>query len=225
MNEKEESKFIVYIRKFRKLWKDKRYRSLIILILYFLFFLTIFLFLGSVKNDKTYITNNEYIFSKYDIYEFNTEININDTKLDIIGKRYKDKYEFEYNGELIKLDYNNLILDNSFDKNIINALSYDPILISNIIDNSELVSEKNIISEKILIKEYSINLEKYLKILDINLINYDINDNIIITTSEKDKQIIQTSLDLTNLYKYFEESYQKYQITINYNNLNNIEEF
>lgn len=227
MNENNPSKFILFIEKFKKLWADKRYRSLIILIMYFIFFLVLFTILEIGKETSSHNYNNteNLKLEDYQIYEFSTELNINDYTYNILGKRYNEKYEFEFENQIYTFNYNNLNIDSEINREIINTFNYTPDFLSNVIDNSELVSEKTVIADNRLIKEYSLKLEKYLQILDYNLENYNIEDELIITTSEVDNKITSVSFDLSNLYKYFEENYQKYQITINYSNLNNVIEF
>lgn len=227
MNENESSKFMLFIEKFKKLWADKRYRSLIILIMYFIFFLVLFTILevGKETVSRDYNNTEELKLEDYQIYEFSAELIINDYTYNILGKRYNEKYEFEFENQLYTLDYNNLNIDIGINSEIINTFNYTPDFLANIVANSELVSEKTMIADNRLIKEYSLKLEKYLQILDYNLANYNKEDKLIVTTSELNDEIISVSFDLSNLYKYFEENYQKYEFTINYSNLNNVTEF
>ena len=100
-----------------------------------------------------------------------------------------------------------------------------PDFLDNIINNSKLVSEKKIIDNNQIIKEYSLELAKYLEILDYNLSDYNSGDLILVTVSEIDDQVISVEIDLTSFYKHLEESYEEYKITINYNHINDILEF
>ena len=225
--ENESSKFTVFIEKFKKLWADKRYRSLMILIMYFIFFLVIFTILEIGKETVSHNYNNveELKLEDYRIYNFDAELNINDYTYNILGKRYNEKYEFEFENQLYILDYNNIDINLDINNDIINMFNYSPDFLANIIENSELVSEKKVIADNSIVKEYSISLEKYLQILDLSLENYNKEDQLIITTSELKDEITSVSLDLSNLYKHFEENYEKYQITINYSNLNDVIKF
>lgn len=227
MNENWSSKVDLFIEKFKKIWADKRYRSLIILILYFIFFLVIFTILeiGRETDSHRYNDFEKIKLVDYQIYNFSVEISINNYTYNILGKRYNEKYEFEFENNIYTLDYNNLDMNLDINNEIINVFNYSPSFLANIIENSEMISEKKIIADNSIIKEYSISLEKYLQILDFNLENYNKEEYLIVTTSELNNEIISVSFDLSNLYKYFEENYEKYQITINYSNLNNVIKF
>ncbi|MCI9435064.1 MAG: hypothetical protein HFI86_07345 [Bacilli bacterium] len=220
MAENEESKLKVYFRKFKKLWGDKRYKSIFILLLYFLFFIILFAFLNLNKNviDTNY--KKTINFASYDTYDFLANISINGYIYDIQGKRYKNKYDFIYGDQQFNLSFED-ILKSDIDSNIINLFRYTPDLINNMLENSILVSEKKIIADNTIVKEYSLDIEKYLQILDYSLLSYNLNDKIVITVNELDKQITKVELNLSNFYKNLEENYQEYKITINYSNLNN----
>lgn len=224
MTENEESKLKVYFRKFKQLWGDKRYRSIFILLLYFLFFIILFAFLNLNKNVVDTNYKKTINFESYDAYDFSAKISINGYIYDIQGKRYKNKYDFIYGEQQFNLSFEE-ILQSDFDSNIINLFRYTPDLINNMLENSILVSEKKIIADNTIVKEYSLDIEKYLQILDYSLLSYNLNDQIVITVSELDKQITKVELNLSSFYKNIEEDYQEYIITINYSNINNVLEF
>ncbi len=224
MSENEEPKLKVYFRKFKQLWGDKRYRSIFILLLYLIFFIILFTFLNLNKSviDTNY--KEAINFENYDTYEFSANISINGFVYDIQGKRYKNKYNVIYSEQQFNLSFED-ILASDFDTNIINLFRYTPDLINNMLENSTLVSEKKIIADNTIVKEYSLDIEKYLQILDYSLLSYDLNDKIVITVSELDKEITRVQLNLSDFYKNLEEAYQDYVITINYSNINNVLEF
>lgn len=224
MAENEESKLKVYFRKFKQLWGDKRYRSIFILLLYFLFFIILFAFLNLNKNVVDTNYKKTINFESYDAYDFSAKISINGYIYDIQGKRYKNKYDFIYGEQQFNLSFEE-ILQSEFDSNIINLFRYTPDLINNMLENSILISEKKIIADNTIVKEYSLDIEKYLQILDYSLLSYNLNDQIVITVSELDKQITKVELNLSSFYKNIEEAYQEYIITINYSNINNVLEF
>ena len=220
--EDQESKFEIYFNKFKTLWKDKRYRSLFILIFYVIFFAIIFSMLD--YNDNTQVYNNKLDFKNYNVYEFITDVDVNGLVFEIQGKRYDDKYEFNLEEQLFDMNYGE-IQESNLDKNIINSFNFTPNLIDNMLENSQLVSEKKIIEDGRIIYEYSLDLSRYLTILDYNLINYNPDDKITIITDNLDDNIVRVELDLTNFYKNLEENYQEYKITISYSNINNIDDF
>ena len=104
---KKESKIKNFFSKFKELWSDRRYRSIIKLSLYFIFFAIIFLFLSlSTKNEYSY---DEVVnFEDYVSYEFVTNININDNIYNLNGERYYEKYKFLYNDEIFNLTYEDI---------------------------------------------------------------------------------------------------------------------
>lgn len=224
--EDQESKFEIYFNKFKTLWKDKRYRSLFILIFYVIFFAIIFSMLN--YNDNTQVYNNndndKQDFKNYNIYEFITDVDVNGLVYEIQGKRYNEKYEFTIEEQLFDMNYGE-IQESNLDKNIINSFNFTPNLIDNMLENSQLVSEKKIIEDGRIIYEYSLDLSRYLTILDYNLINYNPDDKITIITDKLDDNIVRVELDLTNFYKNLEENYQEYKITISYTNINNVDDF
>ena len=212
MDKSNESKIKQIFTKFKELWKDKRYRSLMILLLYFIFFLFIFIFLNVNSNENNNKDTQRILFKNYKVYEFTTNININDYIFEIDGKRYNNNYSFSFNDEVFNLNYAE-IMESNLDKNIINSFNFTPDIIDNIIKNSSLISEKKVISNNEIIKEYNILLSDYLNILDFNLVNYDNSDFVLIEVTELNKDVVFVKLDLTNFYKNIEESYFKYEIT------------
>lgn len=220
MEENEESKFKRIVIKFKQLWKDKRYRSIIILLMYLIFFAVIFSILN-LNNDKAQLDYNKPIsFKDYNVYNFNTQLDINTMIYNLSGKRNQDRYEFIYDNQTFNMNYNDL-KQSTLDINIINSFEFTPLLINNMLENSLLISEKKVVSTNEIITEYSLDLDKYLQILDYKLDIYDYNDMISIMVTEIDEQVTCITLDLTNFYKNLEESYQEYKITINYSNINN----
>lgn len=218
MNDK--SKLNKYFQALKKMWNNKKYRSLFILFLYVIFFTIIFilLFLGKENVEINYESKDS--FENYDTYEFSVKININESIYDISGKRYNDQYQFNYNGQIYDMNFFE-IKNSDLDKNIINSFEYTPDFISNLVKNSKLISEKKVIEDGRIIKEYSLELDNYLLQIDYNLTNYDNNDAIVIVVDEIDDQVIKVELDLTNFYKYIDNVYQKYKIEINYSDLDN----
>lgn len=224
MDKNNGSKVKQIFTKFKELWKDKRYRSLMILLLYFIFFLFIFIFLNVNSNKNNNKDTQRILFKNYKIYEFTTNININDYIFEIDGKRYNNNYSFSFNDEVFNLNYAE-IMESNLDKNIINSFNFTPDIIDNIIKNSSLISEKKVISNNEIIKEYNILLSDYLNILDFNLVNYDNSDFVLIEVTELNKDVVFVKLNLTNFYKNIEENYFKYEITISYDKINNVSEF
>ncbi len=219
MTENEESKIKIYLRKFKQLWKNRRYRSLIILLMYFIFFMILFAILNFSSDNVNLSEEKTIPFENYDIYDFSIQLDINTVIYNINGKRSQNIYEFIYNNQIFNMTYSELKQSN-LDINIINCFEFTPSLINSMLENSLLVSEKKVVATNEIIKEYSLNLSKYLQILDYNLDIYNPDDVIIITMTALDNQETSITLDLTNFYKNLEEAYKEYKIKIDYSNLN-----
>lgn len=220
MTENEESKIKIYVKKFKQLWKNKRYRSLFILLIYFIFFMILFSILDFSSDNINLNNEKAFSFKDYEVYDFNIQLDINTVVYNFNGKRNQDQYEFTYDNQSFNMNYNELKQSN-LDINIINSFEFTPMLINNMLENSLFLSEKKIVATNEIVKEYSLDLSKYLQILDYNLDIYNHDDTIIITMTNLNNQVTSITLDLTSFYKNLEEAYQEYKITINYSNLNN----
>ena len=133
MNENEESRIKIYLRKFKQLWKNKRYRSLFILLMYFIFFMILFAILN-FSGDNTNLNEEKILsFKDYDIYDFSVQLDINTVVYNFNGKRYQDKYEFVYDNQTFNMNYGDLRQSN-LDINIINSFEFTPRLINNMLE-------------------------------------------------------------------------------------------
>ena len=92
--------------------------------------------------------------------------------------------------------------------------------INEVIKNSELISEKNILTDNSKVDEYTISLNDYLNLNDIYIKEYNKEDLIYIYVTIKDDNIVIVELNLDNLYKYYEEEYNKYNFKINIKKIN-----
>ncbi len=218
-----DSKISIYFKKFKKLWHNRRYRAVFLLFLYFLFFLVMYVLLQMGSKMNYY--EEKLSFSDYNNYEFTVELNINDEVYNINGKRNKDNYAFTIMDENFLLNYDEIMSNQSLNKDIINTFQYRPSFVSNIIDNAEKISETKLVSNGQLSTLYHLKLSKFLNILDVNLEDYNVDDEISIIINELDNEVKDFEIDLTNFYKYYDEVYQLYKIKIIYSNVNKIMEF
>ena len=119
MDENQESKLKLFFTKLKKMWNNRRYRSVLILLMYFVFFAIMFLLLN-IGTENVHRNYEQVIhFKNYDIYSFSTDIDINGMIYSIEGKRYKENYEFTYNEQTYNINYYD-IKKNDINKNIIN---------------------------------------------------------------------------------------------------------
>ena len=108
MEENQESKLKLFFTKLKKMWNNRRYRSVLILLMYFVFFAIMFLLLN-IGTENVHRNYEQVIhFKNYDIYSFSTDIDINGMIYSIEGKRYKENYEFTYNEQTYNMNYDDI---------------------------------------------------------------------------------------------------------------------
>lgn len=220
---------------FKEIWQNKRYRSLIILGLYGIFFIFVFMFLNNNQSEplpemvkeepKTTLEN----YRDLNNYQFILEIN-----------EIKDKEEADYSYNGKTNDEITLINDKFFLKtNVIyeivnnqikpleaslvdiNLFKLKPANLYELINLGELNYETKFADESIE-KSYLVPLRDVIK----NFKGEDIADQkatVEIKYKEKDNNIISVELDLSSYQKHFYEMIDKYFIKISYSNIGNVE--
>ncbi len=210
-----------FIKKIRENLKDSKKKSLTLLGIYFIFFIVVFALFNSAPQNEP-IENIEDIEEKEDVvtsYEYTYNISDINNSIEIKGTHKDTKDLFTYNGLKYYKENNILYI---YQNNELNEISYLDIDIDNfnynniikIIDSSTFVDETSYSDNSSKIN-YSINIDDYLSILNIDKTNLEIN--IPITVSKSD-YIDEIQIDLTNYYKY------KSIITIKYDNINKIDD-
>lgn len=194
--------------------KDPKKKALTKLGIYAMFFVFVFIFIGSVGNSRTpniiLEENNDTITN----YEYIYKINNNDVINQITGTLKNNEDTFNYNGlNYIKKEgviyFNNTPTTLDFD---IDRYKYEKIEL--LIENSDSKTTYTD-STKVV---YNINSNKYFSLLN-EINNCSTIDCTIINvpiTVESEKFINHVIIDLSNYYGY------KYNIEINYNNINKI---
>ena len=207
-----------FFNKIKENFKNPKKKSLTMLGIYAVFFIFVFIFINAGNSSTSNYT--EYIeeekTDKILNYEYVYKINNNEIINEIIGT-YKDNEDtFNYNGlNYTKKDgiiyLNNTQIDNlDFD---IDRYKYDKIEL--LIENSDSKTTYKDSNKTV----YNINIDKYFKLLN-EINNCELIDCTIIEipiTVESDNYINHIIIDLSNYYGY------KYNIEINYNNINSIE--
>lgn len=212
------------IQKIGKILKNRKYRAVITLFLYFIFFFILFSMANLNGNDNyngkdNYVDVPNNLLNDYQSYYFEIELNINNQLYNFSGSYIDDTYSIDFNEN----NYNFKLSDTQnidLNKDIINSLNYNLNFINEVIKNSELISEKNILIDNSKVDEYTISLYDYLNLNDIYIKEYNKEDLIYIYVTIKDDNIVTVELNLDNLYKYYEEEYNKYNFKINIKEIN-----
>lgn len=211
-----------YIQKFLELWKNPRYRSLIILGMYIIFFTLVISSIDTSSNDyeeskkvdvmKEYSMMNNYsskIIIKNELEE-NIDIKVN-----------KNDYLINYNNE--NYYYNTVKLykqnEDNYTRTETNILDFEvwkftPKFISDLIEKGTFNS-KTEYADGTIANTYLVKIEDFIK-------SYYNNENIDIRTFEitvyqNEKQVNKVVLNLTNIYnmEQFSNNYD-YIVTIEY---------
>lgn len=136
-----------FIEILKKLFKNKKTRSLVILIIYFLFFLSIFLFVSSAN--KSFVTNDKfYYLNNIELIDYN----VFDKDGNIIKNYNKDLID---NKLIYKLVKNSTLESTNYIENS-NTYSISIIDFENIINGNTVSKEGNI---KIIISSNKIILD------------------------------------------------------------------
>lgn len=230
--------------KFKKIWSVPRYRALIYLGMYTLFFIFVFMFINSNQTEKSVqpkpiktaiekyseMTNYEFDFQlKKETNEINPKINKDiNNNLVVFGGKTKDNVTIINNKYFLK---NNTIYE-IIDEQIkvlpatlvdINIFKLKPDNISKLINLGELNYETKF-KDGSLEKSYLVPLKDVVK----NFKGEEIVDpkkSIEIKYKEKDKVINEVVLDLSNYQNYINKNNNSYIIKINYKNIGNVEDF
>lgn len=237
--------FKMYINKFKELWAVPRYRSIIKLGLWIIFFILVSLGVSSYEyvgkdnhsndnNDEEIIEEKEAIEKFKDMDNYSFTINyIGKENTVIIGKNYNNKSIIMFNDKMyyregdivynIEGEYRSSEeIDSPFPSS---DFSLQPSDLYTLIKRGTLDEETKKIQDNTIIK-------KYIIIDQLVLLKYQIPEgeknkaSIIITTYEKDGQINKVDVDLTNIKK-IEEAYDgnEYIITIDYSDIDKVLEF
>jgi len=212
-----------YLNLFKELWKNKRYRSLIILGFYFIFIMFIVMGLKSTPSIPKVEEPVKTSYESMNNYEYTYTITSNEV-INIEGMRYQDKEIILYKNDNKKYYYDEdgfyLVSDNQMNRTSYILYDYSmkdlrPNRINQLLLSSTLSHEMSYQNNEIK-KEYKIAIKDYLRWLNGT---FSSDDSIItIEVIEKDSLVNKITLDLTN--------YNNTTLTINYfnhNKLTNIE--
>lgn len=217
-----------YVKKFLDLWMVPRYRALIILGLYIIFFAVV---ISSFKTDSYVyrpIKNKENALEKYekmDNYQYSATIE-NEISKKMSGRVYKDK-------QLIMLDNNNYYYDGNklykkedsyieFNENLLefDIWRFTPKLICELIQNGKLES-KTEYADGIKSKTYLVSLVDFIKLYFGD--DTTGKESVYVTLYEHDNMITKVELDLTSIYhmQQFSNLYD-YKVILEYSLIDGI---
>lgn len=234
----------------KKIYQNKRYKALIQLGLYLIFFIFILVLVGSneeikdIKNDnKNETIKSNYTYSyTYEIIRDGIDEIINYTgsvnKDETIGqKSINNKVDEFYLKD--NITYILGVMDkkwhaqeegyNIYKEIDTTFINYDNIL--RIIEKGELISTETLHKDKITTKTYEISLTEVISIYEnINNIKSEETDeklegNIVIKLSEGEESFIKVELDVTPVIKYYDSLIEKYYITLNYSSIGIVSNF
>ncbi|NLL44446.1 MAG: hypothetical protein GX247_02105 [Mollicutes bacterium] len=240
MKEKKNGKIKkIYIR-FKEIYKVPRYRALIILGLYFVFFIFVMAIINSAAKTNVIIDNNNELpitfkkFKEMNNYEYTYKIeqSIND---EIIYYQGIGKHTLEEETFTIENDVNNYYMENNefyiikddlkekVDNPLpINLLNLKPNNITDFLLASTLQLMTTDYQSNIIINTYLLPIKKFIKLY----FNDEVNDEenfINIITTEKNNNIIKIEMDLTNINMNEEYSMDINRLEFNYQNIGNVE--
>lgn len=213
-------------KKFKEFTSDKRNGAIVKLGFWFIFLLFVIIYVR-VMNSKTpnyvkdpvndlplTITEGVKTFKNVNNYEYSIEYNYNGNILKVDGKKYNDKWLFNYNDNEYYYDGNLYLLKENMkeevDKtNIEYLLMFDIKKIYDYLLNSKYVSKTENVDNELIITS-NLALEDTLNKIE---------------TVNKGNNLESINIDLTNYYKTKDENCLDLKVVIKYSSLNNIEDF
>lgn len=206
-------------KSFTELWKDKRERAKIELILYGVFFVGVILFArvfgSSVNNTNNDSTDNSTFLSLIDDnYEYNIVVNMNDNIYEYYGKvlgnnstinvKVLDSVKFYYlkSDKYYVLEDENYILVN--EEEVYPYIDRRYFSVNNIINYIKIGTKEDNV--------YKINIKDV-------IFNSGSSDYFTITVNEDSKNII---IDYTNLFKITHKDISNVTVNITYSSIGNI---
>lgn len=211
----------------KELWKVPRYKSLITLGLYGIFFLSIYLIIliSSMFNkpEENYEIDPIDMYSQMESYEYIYDIKSNLYTYEVNGTYVNGKDNFSINNNDFYIE-NNIISAKNIQINLPEVLSIDLLMIRpNILAN--IFTKENLKSKT----EYENgNTKEIYNVLvtDFNITflqePYDSSKYIEFTVYIEDNLIKEINIDLSEIMQVVNSNIQSYTIDISYSNINNI---
>lgn len=220
-----------YVKKFLELWNVPRYRSLIILCIYIIFFALV---IASIRGQNSNIINSPNAnkvdimeqYKKMNNYQYRVTIK-NEAEQTLIGRVYENKQLIMFNEN--NYYYNNVYLykaeEKIYTQTIENLLEFEvwrfsPSFINDLIEKGNFES-KTEYADGIVANTYLVNVADFIKLYFGD--DTDSNDNISVTIYKNDERVSKVELNLTSIYSQnqFANSYD-YKVIIEYELINQI---
>ncbi len=223
----------------KEAWKNKRYRSILILFFWFVF---LFAIAGGVRNTKTPVVSSEEqevpktaleVFRDMDNYEFSSHLSWTEFETNTIKERKLNGSRVQYQEIFENLETKtNYYVDNGiiYKKND-NGLettqeefleiTLKPDMAYRLLDAATLEATTNY-KDGTILKTYTISLKKFIAIYHSSKSNKE--GTITMTTKEKNNQIIEVSYDLLDFMNMTEAKYSGYGLAITYSNIGKAKE-
>ncbi|MFA5602145.1 MAG: hypothetical protein WDA21_00180 [Bacilli bacterium] len=206
----------------KEMLKDKRKKAGLTLGLYVLFFILVFIYMGSLGDSKTtedQINNNEN--NNTDTYDYGQITYSKYTPLMNNNYKYKVNYyigdkEDNYEGER-KDDNYSVIPEEDYILEVKDVLNIDSIL--ELIKKSKLYEETKYFSGVVL-QTYNVPINSFCDEYDIVLNNE--TDNIIMKVYANTSYVDKIYFDITNLANSMDNNITKYEVEVYYSNVNSI---
>lgn len=239
MEKKKVSKFKETYNKIKQLYDNRKYRALVILGFYVIFFLVIIVM---INLSKTAVNNSNYeeftttekfkIMNNYE-YTYKIEKNLNEEIIyyNIVGKRNINKEIFTVENDINTYyieDGKIYIFQNSNKEEIdnplsINLLALRPNNLSDFLKNSTLKSTTNDYQNNTIKNTYLLPIKDFMK-LYFNDETFDEENFISIITTEENNQIIKVEMDFTNINMNEEHIIDVNKLEFNYQNIGSVDE-
>lgn len=219
----------VYVQKFLELWDVPRYRALIKLGLYIIFFIFVITLIKTQDNNisKNPVTKINVMenFKNMNNYQYKVIIN-NEVEETFISRVNNGKELILYNSDTYyfdgikmykKIDSYQEFKDIIFDFDI---WRFNPLFITNLIDKGEF-NAKTEYQDDTISNEYLVKVKDFVKLYD----NLDIEDErtFSLVVYQTKKQVNKVTLDLTNIYNMKENANAfDYKVNLEYDLINEI---
>ncbi len=199
---------------FKDIWSNKRYRSLIILGIYFVFFVFVFIYINIQNAPKPVkVIDAMSYYESMDNYNFAIDLvdKSDDSNINIVGKCYDGKEFFDIDGSSYYV-VSDKVYDSNYDVSDVKLNYLNPSYILGIIDISTKVSETDNMVDNYKETTYSVKKDDYVKFYDLDYFNDQ--DEVILSIRKKDNKVIGVSID--GLF---------YKVDINYSGFGTVSDF
>lgn len=216
------------VSKILEIWKNRRYRGLIILGLWFIFFFFVIMLLRvSARNNQNTpqqtIKTVPNILENIKNYEFQYDITQDDITYSINGSYIDDETLFTYNENTYFIKDKIYIVNNEELQEVENPIEID-ISKLNIENIYNLIKDKDKLYETeesgIKTTVYKISINEFSKLFGIDI---ESEDFIEINIETKDNSYESIYMDLTQYMNYYELKYRKYNIKLELNSINDVD--